>query len=101
MLGLRYGLELRRGVRTEPVAECVDLIEAALPDWILSIAGCDDDCLGSLPTERVVKDRGHENIGITSQLWGRTVRRHDGLFADSLEQAVVRAVARMVRWRET
>ncbi|MDE0127928.1 MAG: hypothetical protein OXN97_25450 [Bryobacterales bacterium] len=94
-------MALRRGIRTEPVAECVDLIEAALPDRNISIAGYDNDCLGCLTAERAAEAGSHENRGVTIRPWRRDLRRHAGLFAHSLERVVVSAVARMVRRRKT
>ena len=61
-------------------------MEAAFPDRNLWIADYDNNCLGRLPAERVVKDRGRENIGVTLRLWGLNLRRHAGFFAPSVGQ---------------
>ena len=79
----------------EPVAEYVDLIQAALPNRKLWIAGYNNDCFGYLPTEQVVREGGHENIGITLWLWGRNLRQSVGFFAPNVEQTVVQAAARL------
>lgn len=81
----------------EPVAAYVDLIEAALPSQDLWIAGYNNDCFGYLPTQRIVKEGGHENIGVTLWIWGRSLQRYAGFFAPSVEQAIVGTVARMAR----
>ena len=79
----------------EPVAKYVDLIEAALPNHALWIAGYNNDCFGYLPTAQVVNEGGHENIGITLWVWGQNLQQNVGFFAPSVEQAVIDAVVRM------
>lgn len=79
----------------EPVAEYVHLIEAALPNRHLWIAGYNNDCFGYLPTTQVVNQGGHENIGVTLWIWGRSLRRNVGFFAPSVGDAIVRSVVRL------
>ncbi len=79
----------------EPVAEYVHLIEAALPNQELWIAGYNNDCFGYLPTARVVNEGGHENIGVTLWIWGQNLGQNAGFFAPSVEQAVVNAVVHL------
>ena len=81
----------------EPVAEYVDLLEAALPNRDLWIAGYSNDCFGYLPTEQIVREGGHENIGVTLWLWGRDLQSYAGFFAPSVDQAIVSTVVRMAR----
>ena len=84
----------------EPVAEYVDLIELALPNQKAWIAGYNNDCSGFLPIEQVVKEGGHENIGISLWLWGRHLGRYAGFVAPSVEQAIVSTVGRTARRKE-
>ena len=79
----------------EPVAGYVHLIEAALPNRALWVAGYNNDCFGYLPTAQVVNEGGHENIGVTLWLWGHNLQQNAGFFAPSVEQAVVQAVVRL------
>ena len=79
----------------EPVAEYVRLIQTALPNRHLWIAGYNNDCFGYLPTERIVNEGGHENIGVTLWIWGQDLRRNAGFFAPSVESAIVRSVVRL------
>ena len=79
----------------EPVAEYVHLIEAALPNRHLWIAGYNNDCFGYLPSAQVVNEGGHENIGVTLWIWGQGLRRNAGFFAPSVEDAIVRSVVRL------
>ena len=81
----------------EPVADYVNLIQAALPNRELWIAGYSNDCFGYLPTAQVVREGGHENIGITLWIWGRNLRRYAGFFAPAVEKAIVSAVVRLAR----
>ena len=50
--------------------------------------------------EQVVKEGGHENIGISPWLWGRHLGRYAGFVAPSVEQAIVSPVAHMARRKE-
>ena len=50
----------------EPVAEYVNLIQAALPNRELWIAGDNNDCFGYLPTAQIVNEGGHENSSTNS-----------------------------------
>lgn len=78
-------------------AEYVDLIEAVLLDCERWRAGYKSDCFGYLPTEQLVMEARHENIGFTLWLWVRNLRWHAGFFASSVEQVIVRTEAHTVR----
>src|SRR5687767_11492123 len=62
----------------EPVAEFVPLLREAIGPEHLWISGYNNDCFGYLPTARVVREGGHEAIGVTLWLWGQDLRTSVG-----------------------
>ena len=49
-------------------------------------------CFGYLPTASVVKEGGHEAIGITLWAWGRDLDRYVAFFAPEVQDVVVDTV---------
>jgi neutral ceramidase len=76
----------------EPVADYVSLLGRKLGRDKLWVAGFNNDCFGYLPTAQVVREGGHEAIGITLWIWGRNLGRNAGFFAPEVEQAVLNNV---------
>lgn len=79
----------------EPVAEYVSLIGERLGPDPLWIAGFSNEVFGYLPTAKVVKEGGHEAIGIT--LWSReqSLFSQVGFFAPQVEDVVVSTVGKL------
>ncbi|NLX99058.1 MAG: hypothetical protein GXY83_23195 [Rhodopirellula sp.] len=76
----------------EPVADYVALVGQALGRDKLWVAGFNNDCFGYLPTAQVVREGGHEAIGITLWIWGRSLRSKAGFFASEVEDVVLSTV---------
>jgi hypothetical protein len=81
----------------EPVAEYVPLLRTALGHEKLWVAGFNNDCFGYLPTARVIKEGGHEAIGITLWAWGQDLDRHVGFFAPEVQDVVVKTVGDLAK----
>ena len=84
----------------EPVAEYVPLLRKALGGTDaanLWISGYNNDCFGYLPTAKVIREGGHEAIGVTSWAWGNDVDRQVGFFAPGVQDVVVNAVTELAR----
>jgi hypothetical protein len=81
----------------EPVAEYVGFLHDALGAKNLWIAGYDNDCFGYLPTAKVVKEGGHEAIGITLWAWGRDIDRLVGFFTPEVQDVIVKTAAELAR----
>lgn len=81
----------------EPVAEYVSLLQSALGPAPLWVAGFNNDCFGYLPTERVVRERGHEAIGVTLWIWGESIQNQVGFFTTDVEPMVLNTVRRLAR----
>ena len=63
----------------------------------LWVAGYNNDCFGYLPTAKVVKEGGHEAIGITLWAWGNDLDRQVGFFAPDVQDVVVNAVTDLAK----
>ncbi len=79
----------------EPMADYVDLIGRLLGPEKLWVAGFNNDCFGYLPTAQVVREGGHEAIGITLWIWGQPLSARAGFFAEGVEQAVLEQVEQL------
>jgi putative CocE/NonD family hydrolase len=75
----------------EPVAEYAALVRKTLGNDTIWVAGFNNDCFGYLPTARVVREGGHEAIGVTLWIWGRDLEQQVGFFASGAEEAILRA----------
>ena len=76
----------------EPVAEYVPLLRKAVGERNLWVAGFNNDCFGYLPTATVIKEGGHEAIGITLWAWGQDLDRYVAFFAPEVQDVVVNTV---------
>ncbi len=76
----------------EPVADYVSLVRETLGRDDLWVAGFNNDCFGYLPTAQVVREGGHEAIGITLWIWGRDLQSKAGFFAPEVEEVVLGTV---------
>ncbi len=76
----------------EPVADYASLVAQRLGREKLWVAGFNNDCFGYLPTAQVVREGGHEAIGITLWIWGQNLRTSAGFFAPEVERVVLDAV---------
>lgn len=79
----------------EPVAAYARLVKSALRRDSVWVAGYNNDCFGYLPTDDVVREGGHEAIGITLWLWGQHLKENTGFFRVGVESAVIDAVVRL------
>ena len=64
------------------------------PLWV---AGFNNDCFGYLPTARIVREGGHEAIGVTLWVWSQALQRQVGFFAAEVEEIVLRETRRLAR----
>jgi putative CocE/NonD family hydrolase len=85
------------GLPAEPVAEYVSLLRETLGSQALWIAGFNNDCFGYLPTARIVREGGHEAIGVTLWIWSQVAHRQVGFFAPEVEEIVLRETRRLAR----
>jgi hypothetical protein len=89
------------GLPAEPAAEYVARLREAVGDTTLWVAGFNNDCFGYLPTARIVREGGHEAIGVTLWIWGQSLENQVGFFTDGVEEIVAGAVKRLAVRRAT
>jgi len=83
----------------EGVAGYVSLIQQRLKDRLLWISSYNNDCFGYLPTAQIVREGGHEAIGVTVWLWGNHLANRTGFFSEEVERTIVDTVSELVAAR--
>ncbi|MHB8954160.1 MAG: neutral/alkaline non-lysosomal ceramidase N-terminal domain-containing protein [Pirellulaceae bacterium] len=92
----QFGTDLTLvGLPAEPVAEYVARLQQSLGAERMWVAGFNNDCFGYLPTARVVRERGHEAIGVTLWIWGQDLQTQVGFFAPEVEEIVLRTTRQL------
>jgi hypothetical protein len=92
----RFGKDLTlAALPGEPVAEYATLLRKAVGPDRLWVAGYSNDCFGYLPSARVVREGGHEAIGVTLWAWSRNLSPMVGFFDPRVQDVVVDAVRRL------
>ena len=81
----------------EGVAGYVPLIEQRLKNRPLWISSYNNDCFGYLPTAQIVREGGHETIGVTVWLWGNRFANRAGFFSEDVERTIIDAVAELAK----
>jgi hypothetical protein len=94
----RFGNDLTLvALPAEPVADYVPLLHKALGTQNLWIAGYNNDCFGYLPTAQIVKDGGHEAIGVTLWIWGQHLHTNVGFFTPQVQDITINAVRQLAQ----
>jgi neutral/alkaline ceramidase-like enzyme len=81
----------------EGVAGYVSLIQQRLRSRPLWISSYNNDCFGYLPTAQIVREGGHEAIGVTVWFWGNHLANRAGFFQEDVERAIVNAVGELAQ----
>ena len=79
----------------EGVADYAQLIGRRLRSRNVWVSSYNNDCFGYLPTAQVVREGGHEAIGVTVWLWGNHLAENVGFFSEEVEETIINAVARL------
>ena len=79
----------------EGVADYAELVGRRLGSRNVWVSSYSNDCFGYLPTAQVVREGGHEAIGVTVWLWGNRLAENVGFFSEEVEETIVDAVARL------
>jgi hypothetical protein len=80
----------------ECVADYVELVGRRLNSRKLWVSGYNNDCFGYLPTAQIVREGGHEAIGVTAWFWSTKLADAAGFFSEDVESVVVDAVESVV-----
>lgn len=80
----------------EGVADYAELVGRRLRSRNVWVSSYNNDCFGYLPTAQIVREGGHEAIGVTVWLWGNHLAENVGFFSEEVEETILDAVARLV-----
>ncbi len=85
------------GLPSEVVSDYANQLYGALPDAPLWVAAYCNDFFGYVPTARIVREGGHEFIGVTTYLWGKDLNTQVGFFSEEVEKVLMDTTLRMVK----
>lgn len=84
------------GLPSEVVADYALQLYAARPDAPLWVAAYCNDFFGYIPNARIVREGGHEFIGVTTYLWGKDLTTRVGFFSEDVERVLLDATLRLI-----
>jgi len=84
------------GLPSEVVADYALQLYAARPESPLWVAAYCNDFFGYIPNARIVREGGHEFIGVTTYLWGKDLTTRVGFFSEDVERVLLDATLRLV-----
>ena len=84
------------GLPSEVVSDYANQLYAALPDEPLWVSAYCNDFFGYVPNARIVREGGHEFIGVTTYLWGKDLRTRAGFFSEDVEQVLLDTTKRLI-----
>lgn len=85
------------GLPSECVADYANRFYRELPDTPLWVSAYANEFFGYIPTAQIVREGGHEAIGVTTYLWGAGLETKCGFFTERVEQVMVETTTRMVK----
>jgi neutral ceramidase len=80
----------------ETVADYAGLVGRRLRSRKLWVSSYNNDCFGYLPTAQIVREGGHEAIGVTAWFWDTNVADAAGFFTEGVEETILDAVESVV-----
>jgi len=84
------------GLPSEVVADYALMLYRDLPDVPLWVSAYANDFFGYVPTAQIVREGGHETIGVTTYLWGKGLSTQAGFFSESVESVMLETTKRLV-----
>lgn len=80
----------------ETVADYAELVGRRLRSRKLWVSSYNNDCFGYLPTAQIVREGGHETIGVTAWFWGTHLADAAGFFSEEVEETILAAAEGLV-----
>jgi hypothetical protein len=84
------------GLPSEVVADYALMLYRDLPDEPLWVSAYANDFFGYVPSAQIVREGGHETIGVTTYLWGQDLRTQAGFFSEDVERVMLETTKRLV-----
>lgn len=85
------------GLPSECVADYANRLYRELPDAPLWVSAYANEFFGYIPTAQIVREGGHEAIGVTTYLWGAGLETKCGFFTEDVERVMIDTTTRMVK----
>lgn len=82
---------------SETVAEFALNLRAEHPGMHLWISSYSNDFFGYVPTAQIVREGGHETIGVTTWLWGTDLPDHVGFFSEETEPLIMQTARELIK----
>jgi neutral ceramidase len=84
------------GLPSEVVADYALTLYRDLPEMPLWVSAYANDFFGYVPTAQIVREGGHETIGVTTYLWGRGLETQAGFFSEDVEKVLLDATKGLI-----
>lgn len=84
------------GLPSECVADYANTLYRELPEVPLWVSAYANDFFGYVPSAQIVREGGHETIGVTTYLWGKDLGTRAGFFSEDVERVVLETAKRLV-----
>lgn len=84
------------GFPSETVAEFALNIRAEFPEKPIWVSSYNNDFFGYVPTAQIVREGGHETIGVTTWLWGTDLGDAVGLFSEEAESVMMKTSRELI-----
>ncbi len=84
------------GLPSESVAEYANRLYADMPDAPLWVSAYANDFFGYVPSAQIVREGGHETIGVTTYLWGKDLSTRAGFFSEDVERVMLETTKRLI-----
>ncbi|NOY43128.1 MAG: hypothetical protein GXP26_15015 [Planctomycetes bacterium] len=81
---------------SETVAEYALNLRSEYPNDPLWVSGYNNDLFGYVPTAQIVREGGHETIGVTTWLWGTDLADQVGFFSEEVEQVMMETARELI-----
>ena len=82
---------------SETVSKFALSLRAEYPQQPLWISAYNNDFFGYIPTAKIVREGGHEAIGVTTWLWGTDLTDHVGFFSEAAEQVMLETARELIQ----
>ncbi len=81
---------------TETVSEYALKLRAKYPEEPLWVSAYNNDLSGYIPTAKIVREGGHETIGVTTWLWGTDLENQVGLYSEKVEEVMLNTASELI-----
>ncbi len=81
---------------SETVSEYALNLRTNNPNEPLWVSGYNNSLLGYIPTAQMLREGGHETLGVATWLWGTDLADHVGFFCEEVEQVMMHTAQELI-----